>query len=54
MDTDLKTALDTQVGAFATDATSQVADVLPIALPVTIGIAGVFLAVRLFRAIAHV
>jgi hypothetical protein len=54
MDTALKTALDTAVGGFATDALGQITDVLPVALPIVVSVAGLFLAIRLFRAIAHV
>jgi hypothetical protein len=54
MDTALKTALDTGIGSFSTSALAQVTDVLPIALPIVISVAGMFLAIRLFRAVAHV
>ena len=54
MNVDLKAALDAGIGTFATSATEQVTDVLPIALPVAMGIGVVFLGIRLFRAMASV
>jgi type IV secretory pathway VirB2 component (pilin) len=47
-------ALTTGLGGFATDSVAQLVAILPVALPVTIGIALLFGAIGWFRAIAHV
>lgn len=54
MDASLSAQLSTSIAGFKTDALAQITDVLPVAIPVVVGIAGLFLAIRLFRAIAHV
>jgi hypothetical protein len=54
MDASISAQLSTSIASFQTDALSQITDVLPVALPIVVSIAGLFLAIRLFRAIAHV
>jgi len=54
MDTAVKTTLDTAIGDFATDALTQLGDVLPVALGVTITVAVLFMAIKIFRAVTHV
>lgn len=54
MDASISAALTTGLGDFATGAVDQIVAVLPVALPVVIGIAVMFLGIRLFRGVAHV
>jgi len=54
MDATVSTALSSGLTTFASDMGDQIAAVVPLALPLLVTIAGVFITLRLFRAIAHV
>lgn len=54
MDTGVSTALGTALTGFKTDAMTQLADVLPIAAVVLVTVAVLFIAIRWFRALAHI
>lgn len=54
MDATVAGALSTAVTGFKTDSISQLGSILPIALPVAITVALVFMGVRWFRSLAHV
>jgi len=54
MDAGVLTALTAGIGDFATDATAQLAAVLPVGLTVAISVAVLFMGIRWFRSIAHV
>lgn len=54
MDATVAGALSTALTTFAGDMADQIAVVVPLALPLLVTIAGVFITLRLFRAIAHV
>lgn len=54
MDATVGAALSTAVTTFKTDALSQLGTILPIAIPVIVTVALVFMGVRWFRALAHV
>lgn len=54
MDASVSTALGTALGDFRDDSMTQLAAVLPIAAVVLITVAVLFIAVRWFRALAHI
>lgn len=54
MDATVAAALSSQVTGFAGDAVDQLGTILPIAIPVAITVALVFMGVRWFRSLAHV
>lgn len=53
MDAALQLALTGAVSDFADVATDQLTAILPVALPVLAGVAGVFFAIKIVRGILH-
>jgi len=54
MDATLAAAVSSNVTGYASDAVGQLTTILPIALPVTIGVGLVFAGIGWFRSLAHV
>jgi len=54
MDATLQAAVNTGLTGFASDATTQLGTVVPIALGLLVSIALIFFSVKMVRAIAHI
>lgn len=54
MDATISSALANQLGIFRSDSFAELANLIPVAVAILITVAVVFMAIRYFRAIAHI